>query len=146
MARKPYAFFYGGYMDPEVLELAGASPENCEAGYVDGFELTVGPLANLEAKKNARAYGLLAQLSHDDLEKLYGGNPAALKGAPYLPEAVLVYNDEGRSVPAMTYICPALSGEKPDQAYVAKLVRAAEKLQLPADYLAMIQSFAGGLR
>lgn len=142
MARKPYAFFYGGYMDPEILEAAGASPENCEAGYVADFELMVGPLANLEVKKGARAYGLLAQLSHDDLEKLYGGDPVALKGAPYLPEAVLVHTNDGRAVPAMTYICPALSGEKPDQAYVAKLVRAAEKLQLPTDYMALIQSFA----
>ncbi len=142
MARKPYAFFYGGYMDPGVLKAAGASPENCEAGYVADFELTVGPLANLEGKKDARAYGLLAQLSHADLDKLYGGNPVALKGAPYLPEAVLVHTDDGRAVPAMTYICPKLSGEKPDQAYIAKLLTAAGKLQLPADYLAMIQSFA----
>lgn len=142
MARKPYAFFYGGYMDPEVLKAADASPENYEAGYVADFELTVGPLANLEAKKDARAYGLLAQLSHDDLEKLYGGNPAALKGAPYLPEAVLVHTDDGRAVPAMTYICPALSGERPEQAYVAKLLTAARKLQLPADYVAIIQSLA----
>lgn len=142
MARLPYAFFYGGYMDPDVLEAAGASPEHYEAGYVADFELTVGPLANLEAKKAARAYGLLAQLSHDDLEKLYGGNPAALKGAPYLPEAVLVQTDDGRAVPAMTYICPKLSGEKPDRAYVAKLIVAAEKLQLPADYISCIRSFA----
>lgn len=142
MARKPYAFFYGGYMDPEVLGAAGASPENCGAGYVAGFELTVGPLANLEEKKDARAYGLLAQLSHKDLEKLYGGDPVALKGAPYLPEAVLVHTDDGRVVPAMTYICPGLSGERPDQAYIARLVGAAEKLHLPANYLAVIQSFA----
>lgn len=142
MARKPYAFFYGGYMNPAVLEAAGVTYENGEAGYVEGLVLTIGPIANLEDKKEARAYGLLARLSHDDLDKLYGGDPAALGGAVYLPEAVLVQTEDGRAVPAMTYICPALAGGKPDPAYVAKLVDAAERLALPAEYIAHIRSFA----
>lgn len=143
MAGMPYAFFYGGYMNPEVLRGFGASPENCEAGYVDGLELTVGPLANLEEKEGARAYGLLARLSHDDLDKLYGGDTAALQGAVYLPEAVLVHTKEGLAVPAMTYVCPALSGASPDPEYVAKLVIAAEGLRLPANYISHIRAFAG---
>lgn len=141
MTRKPYAFFYGGYMNPAVLEAAGTSPEKGEAGFVDGFELTIGPLANLAEKAGARAYGLLARLSHGDLDTLYAGDPAHLKGAAYLPEAVLVHTDDGRAVPAMTYICPALSGESPDSTYVATLVAAAEQLNLPEDYIEKISAF-----
>lgn len=142
MTSKPYAFFYGGYMDPATLRAAGTAPENCEAGFVEGLTLTVGPLANLEEKEGSRAYGLLARLSHDDLEKLYGGDPAALKGIAYLPEAVLVQTMDGRAVPAMTYVCARLSGEVPDPAYVERLVVAAESIGLPSECIAHIQSFA----
>lgn len=142
MARMPYAFFYGGYMNPDVLRAADASPKDCETGYVEGFELTVGPIANLAEKEGARAYGLIARLHHDDLEKLYGGDPSALKGAVYLPEAVLAQTDDGRAFPAMTYICPVLSGAAPDPAYIAKLVAAAEVLGLPAYYIDQIGAFA----
>lgn len=143
MDRKPYAFFYGGYMSTEVLRASGVAPEECEACWLEGFALTIGPIANLEEEKGARAYGLLARLSHEELETLYGGDPAALKGARYLPEAVLVQTADGRSIPAMTYICPSLDGSAADPVYVAKLVTAAEGLDLPSDYISHIRSFAG---
>lgn len=143
MVRKPYAFFYGGYMSPDVLKAAGVTVEECVAGYVEGFALTIRPIANLEDKDGARAYGLLARLSHADLDTLYGGDPAALKGAVYLPEAVVVQSEDGRAVPAMTYICPSLAGGAPDPAYIAKLVDGAKALGLPADYVAYIRAFEG---
>ncbi len=141
MERKPFAFFYGGYMDPEVLRAAGTSPEECMAGYVDGLALTIGPIANLEDQPDARAYGLLARLSHRDLDTLYGGDPAALRGVVYLPEAVLVQTDGGRRVPAITYITSMLSGAAADPAYVAKLAAAAEVSGLPGSYISYIRSF-----
>lgn len=141
MALKPYAFFYGGYMDADTLRGYGTTPENCETGYVKDMALTVGPLANLEPKHGARAYGLLARLTHEDLNKLYGDDPSALKGIAYLPEAMLVQRDTGAPVPAITYICEPLSGGPPSKDYVANLVKAAEKLSLPSDYVAHIRSF-----
>lgn len=142
MARKPYAFFYGGYMSEAVLRAAGTSPENGEAGYVEGLTLTVGPIANLEEKEGSRVYGLLARLDHGDLDKLYGGDPVALKGAVYLPEAVLVQTLDGSTVPALTYICAALPAGTPEPAYIETLLTAAESLRLPEGYLAHIRSFA----
>jgi len=142
MARMPYAFFYGGYMNPDVLRASGTQPMDCEIGYVEGLRLTVGPLANLEESKGSRAYGLLARLSHEDLSRLYGGDPAALQGIVYLPEAVLVHTINGQTIPAMTYICPTLSGGIADAAYVAKLVVAAEKIGLPADYVSHLRDIA----
>ncbi len=142
MTAKPYAFFYGGYMDADVLRAAGTSPEYCEAGFVDELALTIGPIANMEEKEGSRAYGLLCRLSHADLDVLYGGDPAALKGIAYLPEAVLVKTMDGRAIPAITYVCAPLSGEVPDPAYVGRLAKGAEKLGLPSDYLDHIRSFA----
>lgn len=141
MTTKPYAFFYGGYMNPDTLRAYGTTPEDCEVGYVEGLELTIGPIANMAPKEGARAYGLLARLSHKDLDKLYGGDPAALKGSRYLPEAVLVQTANGSSVPAMTYLCSTLSGAVPEAQYVANLVKAAEVLNLPAAYIAQIKAF-----
>jgi len=141
MERRPYAFFYGGYMDPAVLMAAGVSPTDCTAGYIDRLALTIGPIANLEDHPEGRAYGLLARVSHDDLDVLYGGDPSALQGARYFPEAVLVHTEEGRRVPAVTYICPNLPGGPADAAYIAKLVSAAEGLNLPANYVAYLRTF-----
>lgn len=138
MARMPYVFFYGGYMDPNVLKAAGVEPENCTSGYVEGFRLAIGPLANLEQEKGAKAFGLLAKLSHEDLDKLYGGDPAHLGGAVYLPEAVLVHGLNTGAVPALTYLCAELTGEEPDQAYVDNLMKAARALGLPEDYIMSI--------
>ncbi len=141
MARMSYAFFYGGYMNPDTLKAAGAQPIDCETGYVEGLKLTVGPLANLVESESSRAYGLVAKLSHEDLNKLYASDPVALRGIVYLPEAVLVHTETGQSLPALVYICPALSGGSADAAYVAKLVVAAEKIGLPADYISQIRAF-----
>lgn len=141
MTDKPYAFFYGGYMNPNTLRAYGTTPEVCEVGYVEGLELTVGPIANMAPKKGSRAYGLLARLSHEDLETLYGGDPTALKGSRYLPEAVLVKTEAGTAVPAMTYLCGTLSGAMPEAEYVASLVKAAEVLGLPDAYIDHIKSF-----
>lgn len=146
MDRKPYAFFYGGYMDERLLREAGVQPENCEAGYIEGFALTVGPLANLREEADARAYGLLAQLSHRDLDMLYAGDPSHLKGAKYLPEAVLVHTVDGGSVPALTYICPNLPYASPDPAYLEKLIEAAQSLDLPAECIDHIRSFMDAAR
>lgn len=141
MTDKPYAFFYGGYMNPDTLRAYGTCPEECEVGYVEGLELTVGPIANMDPNAGARAYGLLARLSHDDLDTLYGGDPAALKGSRYLPEAVLVQTKAGASIPAMTYLCGTLSGGAPEADYIANLIKAAEALNLPHSYIDHIKSF-----
>ncbi len=141
MVRMPYAFFYGGYMNPDVLRASGTQPIDCETGYVEGLRLTIGPIANLEESMGSRAYGLLAKLSHKDLDKLYGSDPVALQGIVYLPEAVLVHTENGQTVAAIAYICPVLSGGTADGAYVARLVVAAEKIGLPADYVSYIRAF-----
>lgn len=142
MTDKPYAFFYGGYMNSDTLRTYGTTPEDCEVGYVEGLELTVGPIANMAPKAGTRAYGLLARLSHKDLDTLYGGDPAALKGSRYLPEAVLVQTEAGASIPAMTYLCGTLSGAAPEADYIANLVKAAETLKLPDSYIDHIKSFS----
>ena len=140
MARMPHAFFYGGYMNPDTLKALGTQLMDCATGYVEGLKLNIGPLANLEESDGSRAYGLLARLSHEDLDKLYGSDPAALQGIVYLPEAVLVHTENGQTVPALVYICAPLTGIA-DAAYVAKLIVAAKKVGLPADYIAHIRTF-----
>lgn len=141
MERKPYAFFYGGYMDAQLLKAAGTKPENCEVGYVEGFALTVGPLANLKEETGAKAYGLLAQLSHHDLDTLYAGDTPHLRGAKYLPEAVLVKTNSGKAIPALTYICPNLPYMAPGSAYLEKLIDAAKTLSLPKQCIEHMRGF-----
>jgi len=80
-------FFYGLFMDADVLRRKGAEPVNIRRACVPGFTLRVGQRATLlrDPIPVSRAFGMLMELTHDEIELLY---PEATLGA-YRPEAVL---------------------------------------------------------
>jgi hypothetical protein len=89
--RRIDAFFYGLYMDVEVLREANVVPVNPRRAYVDNFTLRIGQRATLLPAAGARAYGMLIALSHQELERLY----TAPGLEQYRPEAVLAQPLEG---------------------------------------------------
>jgi len=134
-ARQVDAFFYGLFMDVDVLRQSGVKPANPRRAYVAEFALRIGQRATLVPSAGARAYGMLIALTHAELERLYG--------APglehYRPEAVLAQPIEGIAVPALCYnlLQPPESHEgNPD--YALRLKGVLTKLGFPADYVASI--------
>jgi hypothetical protein len=71
--RKHNVFFYGLYMDPEILENAGVKPDNPRIGYVENYKLIIGNKATLLRAPGEKAYGVVYSLSHSDINKLYWG-------------------------------------------------------------------------
>ena len=66
--------FYGLFMDAEPLRTRAANRVNIHPACVPGFALRIGQRATLLEIADARAYGILMELTHDEIEHLYSEN------------------------------------------------------------------------
>ena len=137
MTRRPIeVFFYGLFMDVELLQSQAVVPMHARRAFVEGFTLRIGQRATLIPMVGARAYGMLIALTHHEIMQLY----AAPGLQHYLPEAVLAHTMEGQAVPALCYNLtepPSISERNP--AYAAQLKAVLQGLGFPAEYVASIQ-------
>jgi len=131
--RRIDAFFYGLFMDLEILREGGVAPINPRRAYVDDFALRIGQRATLVPSAGARAYGMLVALTHAELDRLY----AAPGLEQYRPEAVLAQPLEGPSAPALCYNLRGAPHERNPE-YAARLRRALRKLNFPPEYVASV--------
>jgi hypothetical protein len=133
--RRIDAFFYGLFMDVEVLGGSGVVPSNVRRAYVSDFALRIGARATLVASVGARAYGMLISLTHRDLATLY----SAPSVAQYRPEAVLAQTLDGVATPALCYNLietPGPDDRNPE--YAVRLQGVLSKLDFPSEYIASI--------
>ena len=93
--RRVWTFFYGSYMNFQVLNEVSLVPENWEVGRLAGFDIRIAPRANLVPAEGSVVYGILATATHEELDPLYSHARQVL-GEVYLPEAVLVETLDGR--------------------------------------------------
>lgn len=129
-------FFYGLFMDKELLASKGIEPTESAIGYVDGYALHIGERATLLPEENGRAYGVLMTISSEDAKALYS-EPSV---ADYVPETVVVTLMDNTEVSAACYNLPTdkLVGTNPQ--YALALLGLATKLGLPDSYLRHISS------
>ena len=133
--RRLEAFFYGLYMDLDVLREAGVVPIAPRQAFVDNFALRIGLRATLLPAAGARAYGMLYTVTHDELDRLY----TAPGLEQYRPEAVLARPLDGAPIPALCYNlreAPQPHERNPD--YALRLQRALDKLGFPPEYVASV--------
>jgi hypothetical protein len=137
MTRRPIeVFFYGLFMDVELLRSQAVIPMHARRAFVEGFTLRIGQRATLVPAVGARAYGMLMALTHHDIAQLY----AAPGLQHYLPEAVLAHTMEGQAVPALCYnLSKPPSASERNPAYAAQLKAVLRALGFPAEYVASIQ-------
>jgi hypothetical protein len=134
-ARRVPVFFYGLFMDPDLLRDKGLRPENARRACVRGMRLRIGERAGLEVDPDGVVYGMLIELTHGDIERLYAEPSVSL----YRPEAVVAEPVEGEPVAALCYNLPsAPSTHEANPEYVRKLRELATRLDLPAGYVRSI--------
>jgi gamma-glutamyl AIG2-like cyclotransferase len=129
-------FFYGLFMDPQVLEAKGIHPGDVRLAAVPGFGLRIGARAALVPTPGGEVHGVLMKLSHADLEKLYS-EPSV---QAYRPEPVLAVANGGATVAALCYNLP--EPPAPDERnpeYAARLRALAQRIGLPREYVSAIQ-------
>jgi Gamma-glutamyl cyclotransferase, AIG2-like len=133
--RRVPVFFYGLFMDPELLRARGADPVIVGKASVPHLALRIGQRAALVPNVGSAVHGVLMELSHEELERLYS-EPSVQQ---YRPEPVLA-QVEGESIPALCYNLVEPPSEQPNQQYVASLRALATRLELPVSYIESIGS------
>ena len=133
--RRIDVFFYGLFMDEDLLRAKGVTATHLRPASVPGFQLRIGKRATLVPAQSGRVFGLIASLSHVELERLYS-EPSV---QAYRPEAVLAHLSNGETLAALCFNLvepPSFDERNPD--YASKLRALAERLHFPADYVASI--------
>ena len=128
-------FFYGLFMDEQLLAAKGIAPSDMRMGYVDGFCLRIGARATLMRSKDDRAYGVLMDIAPDEAAALYDENSVT----DYVAEPVTVELMEGGRIEAACYNLPVdkIAGANKD--YARSLLTVAARLGFPENYLEQIR-------
>jgi len=135
-SRQIDCFFYGLFMDAEVLRQAGVKPSNLRRAYVADFALRIGQRATLVPSPGARAYGMLISLTHAELERLYSA--PGLEG--YHPEAVVAHPFHSEATPALCYnLIQAPEAHERNPEYAMRLRGVVENLGFPAEYVESVK-------
>ncbi len=135
--RRTDVFFYGLFMDEDLLRAKGLEPERIGIAAVEGFALVIGQRAALVEAPGEQVYGVVFSLTLSELNRLYA-EPTV---QAYKPQAVLTrLADGGDVIAALCYNLPqppARDERNPE--YAAKLRVVAEKAGLPAEYVASLK-------
>lgn len=133
--RRVDGFFYGLFMDSDILRESQVMAMSPRRAYVDGYMLRIGRRSTLVPTPGARAYGMVFALTHDELEKLY----TAPGLEQYRPEAVLARSMEGETLPALCYnLREAPAPDEANPEYAARLRAVLAKLEFPPEYIESI--------
>ena len=130
-------FFYGSFMSTAVLQQAGIEPRSVEVTRLSGFDIHIGPLANVVRSERHMVYGIVCDLTHSDLSRLYGQDWVG----HYFPEAVLVETGAGALLPALCYVAPVRRTGPAAGDYVDRIVDAAREHGFPEWYVGRLESF-----
>jgi hypothetical protein len=137
---KVWTFFYGSFLNLDVLKQTGLVPERYEVAKLSGFDICIQPLANLIRSDQHCVYGIVATATHEELGRLYDYAQSHLGGI-YLPEPVLVETLDGKSRAAFCYIAPSMETRAPSNDYIDRIVGPARQYGFPEWYVARLESF-----
>ena len=120
-------FFYGLFMDDQVLRAKGVLPRSPRKASVAGYRLTIGRRAALATDPASRAVGMVFALEEGEIASLYA-EPGL---AEYRPQAILADFEDGTSSQVTTFNLadPAAAGPY-DPDYAARLGAVLERLGL----------------
>jgi hypothetical protein len=138
---KVWTFFYGSFINLDVLRILGVTPGKYEAARLTGFDIQIQPLANLIRSEKDCVYGIIALVSHDELRKLYDYAKNELRTV-YLPVPVMVESFDGVARAALCYIAPAMKLRTPNSDYIERIVAPAKEYGFPDWYVERLEAFS----
>ena len=71
------AFFYGLFLDPEILVKLGYTPNNVQIAKLNNYQLIIGERANLVRSDSNHVWGNLIDLNQNDINALYSEKSVA---------------------------------------------------------------------
>ena len=135
-----WVFFYGSYMNLDVLREVDLIPGQWEVATLSGFDISIRPRANLVRSDRHRVFGIAAMATHSELRRLYAHAKDVL-GEIYLPQAVLIETLDGRWRPALCYTAPDMEPRAAATDYVDRILQPAKEFGFPTWYLDRLASF-----
>jgi hypothetical protein len=134
--RRLSVFFYGLFMDPEILISKGIQPTEIRIASLKNFALRIGQRATLVPEETGMVHGVVMSLLHDELEKLYS-EPSV---RAYRPEPVLAELSDGEVIASLCFnLVEPPSNDEHNAEYATKLREVAKRVGLPAEYVASIR-------
>jgi hypothetical protein len=121
-------FFYGLYMDEEILKSKGVNPRDKHLVKAKNYRLRIGNMATLLRDESSEAYGIVYSLTYEEIDKLY--KDAGL--IQYVTEVVLVETEDSKEIVALSCILlnpPTVDEDNPT--YVESLLKCMKKYKLP---------------
>src|SRR3954453_3407633 len=100
--RRADVFFYGLFMDQDLLRAKGVQPERVERASLSGMSLRIGERAALVPAPGEEVHGIIMSLTVAELERLYSEPSVAM----YRSQAVLVCPESGGVTAALCYNLP----------------------------------------
>ncbi len=132
-----WTFFYGSFINLDVLKEVDYVPERFEVARLDRFEIRIEPLANIVPSEPSCVYGIVALATHAELARLYGQDWVGT----YHPHPVVVTTQDGKSRSALCYIAPRAEPRPAANDYVDRIVGPARQFGFPAWYIEGLESF-----
>lgn len=134
--RRLDVFFYGLFMDEDLLRSKGLDPTNRRLAAVPGFRLVIGERATLVPGPSETVYGVVFALSQPELDSLYSESSVSI----YRPETVKVKLLTGETVEAVCFNLPTPPHDSVrNLEYAVRLAELATRIGLPADYVASLK-------
>ena len=130
-------FFYGLFMDQDILVKNGISPSNPRKGYLNNYTLKIGNRASLIQCEKEKAYGIIMTVNDEEIINLY----AEKSVAEYIPEKVEVVTETNEHLTATCYNLPVELLTGTNQSYAKSLHELAKKLNFPKEYLDTIRKY-----
>ena len=128
-------FFYGLFMDENLLATKGVKPSEVNPGFLEGFDLRIGERATLVRCPGGRAYGVVMDIAPSEATELYAG----VSVADYQPEPVIVELMDGTQTEATCYNLPGDRVTGVSRKYAEALLSIASRLGFPESYLDQIR-------
>ena len=132
-------FFYGLFMDPELLAGKGIAPRDPRRAIAESHALRIGRRATLVPEIGARAHGMVYALTQAELDRLYA-QPGL---EDYRAGPIAVREQDGSTLTAICYnlATPPLP-EDASADYAARLREVLNRLGFPREYTAGIGTSA----
>ena len=130
-------FFYGSFMDLDFLRTKGVSTKSFEVATLEDWGIVLAPLATLIPAETDSVYGIVAELSPADIDRLYSSEEMT----GYRPVSVTVKTRSNKQISATCYISNPVPGSKPSAEYVKRITAAARALDLPSFYVGKLKRF-----
>ena len=97
--RRIDVFFYGLFMDEDLLREKEINPVNRRIASIENFSLVSGARATLIPFSGRTAHGVVFSLTHSEVDDLYSESSVSA----YRPEAVFARLADGNVIPALCF-------------------------------------------